>query len=135
MSDLRKEGLPTEKIILSVEAIVTIDPEYLSGNMHLTFQDCSAEVRQGLSGREGKPELIGEIVGCLGGGVEINDKKSGKTYYISAGALWEAFENWIRKNDSTGHDSVCPICGQHVWTPSGKKIKFCMDSTHTFEEV
>lgn len=128
------KGKPTEEATLIVRAVVTIDPEYSDGSMHMTFQDCCAEVREGLPGRDGKPELIGEVIGCLGGGVEINDRKSGKTYFISAKSLWEAFVN-REVRDSTGHDSVCPICGQHVWTPNGKKIKFCMDSTHTFEEV
>lgn len=86
------EGKPTEKVILSVEAEVINDPEYSRGTMHMRFQNTYVGIKQG-------EKLVGEICGCLGGGVEVTDKKSDKSYYISAGSIWEAFVNRKTKED------------------------------------
>ena len=83
-----KDEYPSEKIILQIEAKVTGDPAYSKGTMHFAFQDCCAKVV--LAGKE-----IGEITGCLGGGFEIKDEESKKTYFISAQSIWEAFSNRI----------------------------------------
>ena len=90
------EGKPTEEVsILGLKAKCTMSPEYTKGTIGMAMNDTSVLIS------EDTGEQIGEIVACLGGGIQINDKRTSKLYRISPLDLWNAFQAGLDENIPT----------------------------------
>ena len=84
------------KLLLTVEAEEMFDPETGQGELHFTFMDTVCQVRRG----EGDDQKdLGEVAGCLGGGLEFRDKRlkykdrSGTvSFYVNPMELWNGFQ-------------------------------------------
>ena len=90
----KQNHTPTAKkhkpLTISVEAEMTYDPERTSNRLHLTISDTTITAKQG-------EEELGRILGCIGGAVEIRDKRSGCSYTIRPQDLWVAYETATAK--------------------------------------
>lgn len=73
-------------VLQNLVAELTFDPARAGDNeMHMVFGDCVVRVSDG--DRE-----LGAIAACVGGGIELRDKTSGRTWTIGSRALWAAFQ-------------------------------------------
>jgi len=82
-----------DKLYLNdLEIEVSIHDHAPKGYMHMAFADCAATIR------DGETE-IGEIVGCMGGGVELKDRRvtDHPTYFLSTRTLWNAFQRALER--------------------------------------
>ena len=84
------------KLLLTVEAEEMFDTETGEGFLHFTFSDTACQVGRG---KGDDREDLGEVVGCMGGGIELQDNRlkygdrSGKArFYVSAMEFWNAFQ-------------------------------------------
>lgn len=62
----KKQDPVLEEIIVPVKLKCTINPNRANNFLHLTIGDVGGEFKNGKKG-----ELIGEVVGCMGGGMEV----------------------------------------------------------------
>jgi len=69
---------------LNIPAVVCFAPPG-PGTMHFLIADTHATVSRG-------DEEIGHVSGCIGGGIEIQDKRTRVTFFISTEAIWLAYE-------------------------------------------
>ena len=71
-------------VALSVPARVTYT-DGRGGTLHMAFVDCVANVM-----KDG--QKVGEVSGCIGGGIEITRVGDSRTFYIEPADLWHAFD-------------------------------------------
>lgn len=83
---MKKNESVKRRLMLLVPVVCTLDDT--GGSFKATFEDCTAHL-----GEDGGRE-VGRVAGCLGGGVQITDKRSGAPviWYIAPLELWNAFE-------------------------------------------
>lgn len=86
-------------VLNGIKANVTMDPETGKGFLRFKFADTTIVV----SNDDGR---LGEICGCLGGGLElqhVDDEKEhgafGSTYFIEPEELWNAFTRAREERD------------------------------------
>lgn len=88
------QGAPTETGFLPpIEIAVILDKQHTEGALHMTFSD--TQVIVSTADEKGEKIELGSITGVVGGGIEINDKRTGKLWYFSAKAIWEAYQAMI----------------------------------------
>ena len=80
----------TERLRVTVELELCFDPGRKKNKMHMTLADTSVSVSV-------DDNEVGEICACLGGGVEVQDRLSGKTWFLSSLSLWTGFRAAIDK--------------------------------------
>ena len=97
------------KIAIEVKPKMIGAPEWRRSSMCWTFQDCAAKVSDD-DGNE-----IGEVVGTLGGGVQVTTIVNGKRYrwLITPQEFWEAFQN-------VDHKAAAELGPDH-WIPREKR--------------
>ena len=79
-----------EKIKVTIPMYITRRPGRNWNLLHMSFADCSAWFENR------KKEIIGEVRGCLGGGVEV---KIGEfTWYLSSKDLFKVILNHNKKS-------------------------------------
>jgi hypothetical protein len=69
---------------------MTHAPGFVHTYLHMTLNDTSVRMMRGTKKQiaKGKGKLVGEVIGCLGGGMEI--KVGDYTFTMNAAALWRA---------------------------------------------
>jgi hypothetical protein len=99
-------GAPDESGVLNNLPIrVSFDPRYQQGHLHLTMEAATIAI----DGKE-----VGSIMFCIGGGLELNDARTKKSWYLGLNEIWAAFESMLAENASnTG--SELPL-GDNVTT-------------------
>jgi hypothetical protein len=83
-----------DKLILDgVEIECMLHDGACKGYMHWAFQDCAATLRNSAG------EELGEIVGTLGAGLELRDRRvaTKPTFFLSPYAMWKAFQQALLK--------------------------------------
>lgn len=82
---------PTMEVNVPLQ--LSFDPERLQNHLHMAFSDCSSKLIRG-------DKTIGEIIGCIGGQLEVNI--GGFTWTLNPIPLFEAVEiehkKWLKKN-------------------------------------
>lgn len=88
----RIEGAPEERILLEIPAKLCLSPKYTKGSLHMTFGDVGSEIYvpketelpdvDAEPGEEQKEHIM-TVIGCLGGGLEIQDRLTGEHWFIS----------------------------------------------------
>jgi hypothetical protein len=81
---------------LDIKAEVIRKPGQTKGIMHFTIADTTTIVTEGPDGKE-----LGRIAPCIGGGIELQDKASGFTYFIRPEDMWTAFQMALVDEDLT----------------------------------
>ena len=84
----RIDSKPDEKLELSIPIKLSLSPKYSKGNIHLTFGDTGVSFSAGEG--EGKEKIM-EIIACIGGGIEIQDKLTEETWFLSFMDIAEAY--------------------------------------------
>ncbi len=84
------------KMEVEVQRISPAGPSVISQRLEVT----ASSVFEG-------GEEVGEIVCCLGGGIEIEDKKISEIFFIDPLKLWEAYRRYKKEE------------GLKRWTPLG----------------
>lgn len=93
---LEKMGLKYEccderpELTLTLRAKCSVHPFARTNHLHFTFADTCATVSDGKGGK------LGEVVGALGGMIELHDEASRLTFTISAQEFWAAFQPAIQ---------------------------------------
>lgn len=54
------------------------------GYLHMSIVDCDVNILEG-------KKQIGEVLGCMGGGVEFKVEGDDRTWFVSAIDLWKSF--------------------------------------------
>ena len=80
-----------EIILNGIKAVQCIDQETGRGSLHFKFIDTTVEVTD-----DNTKENTGSIVGCVGGGIELWDKRTDKKdlsglFFINSESLWNSF--------------------------------------------
>lgn len=84
------DGKPNQAAQLpSMEMQLVRDQRYSSGSMFFSFSDTTAVVSDSETG-----EKLGEVVGVVGGGIEINDSRTQQAWIITAQEIWNAHTTW-----------------------------------------
>lgn len=77
-------GAPTESGVLqNVPIRVTFDPAYQQGHLHLTMEAATFSIDD---------KEVGSILFCIGGGLELHDDRTKKSWYLGLNEIWSAFE-------------------------------------------
>jgi hypothetical protein len=92
LKKMPKEKTKRETVVLEKMAVhLTSSPRYKNGYLHLKLADMSIKVSDD-DGTE-----IGRVEGCIGGGIELRDERSGDVYFLSVETLWTAFSEALKQ--------------------------------------
>ena len=96
-----KEKLEDREVVLNlnIPLRLSFDPTKKNNFLHMTFSDTSVKASQ-----DGK--TVGEVLGCLGGGVEFRLTGDKRTWYASAKDMMFAFFEALEK-DFCKKDGAC----------------------------
>ena len=104
------DAKPNEVLHIAVPIKLTMSPKYAKGNLHITFGDVGNDI---FLGEDDDREPIMTILGCLGGGVEIQDKLTNETWFLSFKHIADSYRHIQvnRVSENPTEQGVCPDCG------------------------
>lgn len=84
----RIDSKPDEKLELSLPLNLCMSPKHSKGDLHITYGDTAVSFTAGKGDEKHK---IMEIIACIGGGIEIQDKLTEETWFLSFMDIAEAY--------------------------------------------